>query len=129
MFSDVETVHALEAITPRVDVRQVDDVEIVSLSGEFDLHAADALGEAFDTASARSRLVVVDLSEVRFFDSTALGLVVGLRRRLLSAGGRLALVIDGREALRVFQISGLDRIFCLTRSLEEAMALVKGAAE
>jgi anti-sigma B factor antagonist len=124
----VDAVHALEAITPRVDVRHVDAVEIISLGGEFDLHAADELGSAFETASARSRLVVVDLSEVRFFDSTALGLVLGLRRRLLSAGGRLALVIDGREALRVFEISGLDRIFCLTRSLDDAVALVNGTA-
>jgi anti-sigma B factor antagonist len=128
MVTAVDAVHALEAITPRVDVRHVDAVEIISLGGEFDLHAADELGLAFDAASARSRLVVVDLSEVRFFDSTALGLVLGPRRRLLSAGGRLALVIDGREALRVFEISGLDRIFCLTRSLDDAVALVNGTA-
>jgi anti-sigma B factor antagonist len=119
-------VHPLEAVTPRVVSRQVDGVDVVSLSGEFDLHAADELGEAFERASARSRLVVVDLSEVQFFDSTALGLVLGLRRRLLTTGGRLALVIDGREALRVFEISGLERIFSLARTVDEAIALVGG---
>ncbi|HEY7792731.1 MAG TPA: anti-sigma factor antagonist [Gaiellaceae bacterium] len=120
------SVHPLEAITPRVESRQVDGVDVVSLSGEFDLSAAENLADAFERTSARSRLVVVDLSGVQFFDSTALGLVLGLRRRLLNIGGRLALVIDGREALRVFQISGLDRIFALSRTVDEAVALVKG---
>jgi anti-sigma B factor antagonist len=73
--------------------------------------------------------VVVDLSEVQFFDSTALALVLGLRRRLLSIGGRLALVVDGHEAVRVFEISGLDRIFVLARTLEEALRLVQGGGE
>jgi anti-sigma B factor antagonist len=122
----VPSVHPLEAITPRVESRQVDGVDVVSLSGEFDLSAAESLADAFERTSARSRLVVVDLSGVQFFDSTALGLVLGLRRRLLNIGGRLALVIDGREALRVFQISGLDRIFALSRTVDEAVALVKG---
>jgi anti-sigma B factor antagonist len=122
----VPSVHPLEAITPRVESRQVDGVDVVSLSGEFDLSAAENLADAFERTSARSRLVVVDLSGVQFFDSTALGLVLGLRRRLLNIGGRLALVIDGREALRVFQISGLDRIFALSRTVDEAVALVKG---
>jgi anti-sigma B factor antagonist len=122
----VPSVHPLEAITPRVESRQVDGVDVVSLSGEFDLSAAENLADAFERTSARSRLVVVDLSGVQFFDSTALGLVLGLRRRLLNIGGRLALVFDGREALRVFQISGLDRIFALSRTVDEAVALVKG---
>ena len=122
----MRTVPALEDLAPRAERRQVDGVNVVSLSGEFDLHAADQLAEAFESAGASSRLVVVDLSDVRFFDSTALGLVLGLRRRLLSVGGRLALVIDGREAVRVFEISGLDRIFSLSRTVDEAVALVNG---
>ena len=122
----MRTVQLVEAITPRVEERQVDGAVVVSLSGEFDLYAADELAVAFERTSANSRLVVVDLSEVQFFDSTALGLVLGLRRRLLNIGGRLALVIDGREALRVFEISGLDRIFSLSRTVDEAVALVSG---
>jgi anti-sigma B factor antagonist len=114
----------MEGLLPSIESEHRDGVDIVRLSGEFDLSAADLLQQAFDGVDSRSRLVVVDLSEVRFFDSTALGLVVGLRRQLLSSGGRLALVVDGPEAVRVFQISGLDRIFSLTRSLDEAVALL-----
>jgi anti-sigma B factor antagonist len=125
----METVPNLDVITPRVELRELDGVEVVRLSGEFDLYAAEELEHAFDPLIARSRLVVVDLSEVQFFDSTALALVLGLRRRLLSIGGRLALVVDGHEAVRVFEISGLDRIFVLARTLEEALRLVQGGGE
>ena len=114
----------LAYLAPHVELLQVDGIAVLKLSGEFDLHAVGGLEEAFDSVAARSRRVVVDLTEVQFFDSTALGLGLGLRRLLLSEGGRLALVIGGREALRVFQISGLDRIFTLAPTLEDALRLV-----
>jgi anti-sigma B factor antagonist len=115
----------LETLEPKIDREHRDGVEIVHVAGEIDLHAADALGAALDGAARRSDLVVVDLSNVRFFDSTALGLVLQLRRRLLAVGGNLVLVVDGRESQRVFQITGLDRLLTLLPTLEESLSAVR----
>jgi anti-anti-sigma factor len=110
---------------PRSAVDLVDDVAVVRLGGEIDLHASDLLERAFTEAGERSPLVVVDLAEVRFFDSSALGLMLALRRRLIGAGGNLIVVVDGHESERVFRITGLDRIFPLVSTVEEALEAVR----
>lgn len=114
-----------DELEPTVARSHRDGVEIVHLGGEIDLYAADVLSQALEAAARRSDLVVVDLLGVRFFDSTALGLVLQLRRRLLAVGGNLVLVVDGHEAQRVFRISGLDRIVTLVPTLDEALAAVR----
>ena len=114
-----------DGLQPRVEREHRDGVEIVHLAGEIDLYAADELAQALDAAARRSDLVVVDLLNVRFFDSTALGLVLQLRRRLLGGGGNLVLVVDDHEAQRVFRITGLDRVVTLLPTLEEALKAVR----
>lgn len=113
------------AVEPTVERDHRDGIEIVRLGGEIDLYAADRLAQALDTAARRSDLVVVDLLGVRFFDSTALGLLLQLRRRLLALGGNLVLVVDGREAQRVFKITGLDRVVTLVPTLDDALVEVR----
>ena len=118
--------HTIEGpVEPTVERDQRDGVEIVRLAGEIDLYAADMLAQALDAASRRSDLVVVDLGGVRFFDSTALGLLLQLRRRLLAVGGNLVLVVDGRESQRVFRITGLDSVVTLVATLDEALVEVR----
>jgi anti-sigma B factor antagonist len=114
-----------DELAPRVEVDLLDGVALVRLAGEIDLHASDLLEDAFATAVDRSQLVVVDLTAVRFFDSSALSSVLALRRRLIGVGGNLVIVVDGHEAPRVFRITGLDRIFPLVSTAEEAVAAVR----
>lgn len=95
--------------------------QVVRLAGEIDLYAETALSEALEQAASRGEVIVVDLTDVAFFDSTALALVLEARRRVRGRGGDLVLVVDGLEATRVFTISGLDRIFTMTATLEEAL--------
>lgn len=82
------------------------------VSGEVDLETGGELASAglaaFDEGAA---VVVVDLSEVTFLDSTGLYTLLTLNNRARADGARLALHDPSPRVARVLQISGLDQIF------------------
>jgi anti-sigma B factor antagonist len=106
---------------PVTGVERNDGAVIVKLGGELDLYNAhvvrDALLEA--CAEAPDRLVV-DLSEVKFIDSTALGVLIEARTRMPNRRAFL-LAAPGLETKRALEISGLDRHFSVHASLEDAL--------
>jgi len=101
-----------------VAVGRFRDATVVAVAGELDLHTAAELESALDEADRNGR-VVVDLTQVTFLDSTALGVLLRASRR--REHDPLDLVVDGSEVRRVFEITGLDRRFTFARSIEEAL--------
>jgi anti-sigma B factor antagonist len=91
-----------------------DGLGVVALSGEVDIYTSPQFKECMlgllDNGVYR---LVVDLSDVTFIDSTALGVLIGGVRRVHSAGGAIALVVTSRPVERVLSITGLDRVFTI----------------
>lgn len=98
-------------------------VPVVSASGEIDVATAPPLRDRLQalTASGRST-VVVDLLGVTFLDSTALGVLVGALKRCRESGGDLPLVITEPRILKVFEITGLTKVFTIYDSVDTATA-------
>ena len=102
-------------------VRQGEDV-IVRLAGELDLYNAPILREALGAAVEQPpRRLVVDLAEVSFVDSTALGVLVEARS-LLRDREEFVLAAPGAETRRTLQVSGLDRHIRVADTVEAALA-------
>jgi anti-sigma B factor antagonist len=98
------------------------DAYVVSVSGELDIATAGRFAEELErTAERNARRVIVDLVGLTFIDSVALGVLTEEARRLRSAGGTCIVVSQDPRILRVFEITGLDRIFRIERSLAEAV--------
>ena len=74
------------------------------------------------------RQVVVDLGRVEFLDSTGLGVLVGALKRLRGVDGELSLVCAQERLLKIFRITGLDRVFTLYGTVEAATAGGEGAS-
>jgi anti-anti-sigma factor len=82
------------------------DVSLV-LRGELDLSTVEQLErEVSSRVDGRPDLVVVDLRELTFLDSTGLRLMLRLHGHLQSTGGRLVLVEGPRRVQRVFELTG-----------------------
>lgn len=73
----------------------------------------------------RSRLLI-DLSLTTFMDSTALGVLVVVNRRL-EPNARMAIVCDRPAVLKIFELSGMDGAFAIFPSIEEAVAYAQGS--
>ena len=69
---------------------------------------------------AGGTLIVLDLSEVGFLDSSGLGAVVAIRR-FLREGQRLELAALAPAVLRVFRLTRMDAVFSLHDGVDDAL--------
>jgi anti-sigma B factor antagonist len=107
---------------PVAGIERNDGAVIVSLAGELDLYNAHEVREALLECCAEGPdRLVVDLSSVKFIDSTALGVLIEARTRMTNRRGFL-LAAPGLETRRALEISGLDRHFAVHDSLDAALA-------
>jgi anti-sigma B factor antagonist len=107
---------------PIAGIDRNDGSTVVRLAGELDLYNAQTVREALLACceEAPDRLIV-DLSDVKFIDSTALGVLIEARTRMQNRRGFL-LASPGLETRRALEISGLDRHFSVHDSLDAARA-------
>jgi anti-sigma B factor antagonist len=104
-----------------------DDTSLLSVEGDLDLASAPSLKWALaDLQAAGSRHVVVDLAKVSFIDSTALGVLVGAQRQL-DPGVKLAIACAEENVLRIFELTGLDGMFEIVPTLQDALGYVQGS--
>ena len=105
------------------------EVAVIVLAGEVDLYTAPELKqELIRVIEQGVDSVVVDMTDTSFIDSTTLGVLVSGLKRLRPNGGRLALVISDRNIRKVFDITGLDRVFPIYDEQPEALAAVVPAS-
>jgi anti-sigma B factor antagonist len=91
---------------------------LVHAAGELDVHTCSEFQQAVNDAQARHPgHLVIDLSEVTFMDSTALGVLVMLQR---SMSRPLDVVVTQQHLRRVLVITGLDSVFALHDTVDEA---------
>jgi len=100
-----------------------DGAYVISLSGEVDLYTAPEFKQQLlDVIGRGAREVIVDFSKTTFIDSTTLGVLVGGVKRLRTNDGQLSLVCSDRNITKIFEITGLDRVFTIYPTREEAVA-------
>lgn len=100
---------------------------LVAASGELDAFVAGELEQTLAEA-AREACIVVDLTQVAFLDSTALGLLVRAVRDVDSRGGAIRVVLPAGTARRIFEITTLDRVLPVASSRSDALAELDGSA-
>ncbi|WP_241661462.1 STAS domain-containing protein [Thermomonospora catenispora] len=99
---------------------------VAHVAGEIDLRTAQLLRTRLIeigrelTAAGAARLVV-DFADVAFCDASGLGALVGAHNDLRTRGGELALARVRPAQRRLFQVTGLDRLFGLYDTVAEAV--------
>jgi anti-sigma B factor antagonist len=103
-----------------------DGICVVTPAGEIDLASAprlkSSLVELLDAGYAR---FVLDLSEVRYLDSTGLGVLIAFSRRLTD-DGQIVLAHTPHPVLGLLELTGLDARFQTFPNVEDALAQVRG---
>jgi anti-sigma B factor antagonist len=96
---------------------------VVAVTGDVDVATAPELREhLYQRIDAGTHSVVVDLTAVDFIDSVALGVLIGVAKRIRAVEGRLALVAPHERLLKVFRMTALDRVFIIRPTVEDAIA-------
>jgi anti-sigma B factor antagonist len=110
----------------QTDAASDDDVAVLTVGGELDYEVSPQLrAHLIRAIEAGRRRLVLDLSDVTFIDSTAIGVLAGAIARLDQAGGgSLAVVCTHEKVLQIFEITGLDSVITLHRSRDEAVSVL-----
>ena len=111
------------AIDFEIEDRAVrEGVHLVAVAGEIDLFTAPEFKQRMAAPIDAGRAnVIVDLTATTFIDSSSLGVLIGAHRRLKLRGGALVVVCDNEAIVKTFRITGLDGVFTLVRSLDDAL--------
>ena len=106
-----------------LDVSERDGWAVLAVTGEVDVATAPRLREQLVALVTEGRhRIAVDLEGVDFLDSTGLGVLVGALKRVRTHEGELALVCTQPRILKVFEITGLTKVFPMYGSVDEAVS-------
>ena len=95
---------------------------VVAVTGEIDLFTAPEFKQRVSAPIDAGRThVVVDLTATTFIDSSSLGVLIGAHRRLRRLNGTLVIVANSAQIAKTFRITGLDGVFTIVSSLEQAL--------
>jgi anti-sigma B factor antagonist len=105
----------------RIRSSRLDDgVVVIEVSGELDICSSHTVRETLATSLSGASRLVVDLSGLRFIDSTGIGLLaMAVRRLALEAG--LAIVCPGGRVRKTLALTGLDRLVPIYSTQNEAL--------
>ena len=106
-----------------IEGRREGDWSILSVKGEVDVYTAPKLREELiKLVEARKYRIIVDLEGVEFLDSTGLAVLVGGLNRFKENNGILAICCTKDQILRVFSLTGLNKVFPIHETIEAATA-------
>ena len=109
--------------------RLYDGTQVIKLSGEFDAVQAQGLnGRLTELLDGSRRDAIVDLQRVTFIDSKFLRTLVLALHGARIGNRRIVLIRPASPLWRIFEVTGLDTLFPVFDSLDEATSslLVSG---
>lgn len=115
-----------EEVTQEQDLD--DELVVLTVGGELDYQSSPGLSERIVShIDAGCRRFVLDISEVTFIDSTAIGVLVGAVAKLRNLGGGLLAVVcagENEKVLNIFGIAGVESLITLHSSRAEARTVL-----
>ena len=110
-------------------IELVSGVPVVGAPQEIDMSNARELGSALLEAADGPGTLVADMTRTQYCDSSAIHTLLAAHKRAQTDGGELLLVVPDAAVLRVFMITGIDRLIPTFTSLKDALAHVSTQSE
>jgi len=105
-------------------VQDHDDRAVVHVSGEIDLATCPQLRDVLTALVHRGVYqIVVDLQQVTFMDSSGIGVLISVYRRIREHGGSLRLFAPSAKVWRVLELTRVTTLLPICTTLEEAMPI------
>jgi anti-sigma B factor antagonist len=106
-----------------LETRHEDGHTIIEVGGEIDVYTAPKLRDKITELVGNGEYhLVIDMEKVDFLDSTGLGVLVGALKRVRTHDGEMALVCTQPRIRKVFEVTGLTKVFNLYDSVDEAVS-------
>ena len=99
-------------------VLQVRETRVLSISGEIDISNAGELRDALARFDHETPLAI-DMTDVRYIDSTGLNAIAQYGRAQLEAGNDLFLIVTREPLRKLFEITNFDQYFTILTTLDD----------
>ena len=112
----------------KIAQKNKDSYVVLTVKGEIDLYNARQLKEKINDVmedNVDTQDILVDIRDVAYIDSTGLGILIGIKRRVTEGKGKLVLVLSSERILKLFSITGLNNIFTIAGDMDAAIARLK----
>lgn len=100
-----------------------DNVEIIVLEGRIDQDGSEELEAVLNECVKNKKLnICIDLINVKHICSSALGVLVAVKRKIKDHEGDIKLVMVSDSLLKLFQTTMLDKVFEIFESQRECLS-------
>ena len=114
----------------QIKVRRSSDIPVIELAGEVDAYTCSRLREAMiEAIEDGGASLVVNMKDVEYIDSSGLGTLVGGLKRVSEREGSIAICCTNPQIRKVFDITGLVKVFPIFGTEEEAVRDLKERAK
>lgn len=111
----------------RISVRKRGGVAVIDLAGELDAYTSSRFREAvIESIENGSASLIISMLSVEYIDSSGLGALVGGLKRASERQGKILIVCDQPQVRKVFEITGLEKVFPLFDAEDEAVKALAG---
>lgn len=111
----------------QINVRKVGEANIIDLNGELDAYTSPRFREVMlDLIEDGGAKLVINMANVEYIDSSGLGALVGGLKRASERHGRIVVVCTSPQVKKVFEITGLEKVFPIYDSEDNAIKAVAG---
>jgi anti-sigma B factor antagonist len=109
----------------QINVRNAGEAPIIDLTGEVDAYTAARFREAMLELIENGAVnLIISMENVEYIDSSGLGALVGGLKRVSERNGRIVIVCNNPQIRKVFEITGLEKVFRLYSTEGEAVKSV-----
>ncbi len=111
----------------KVNTRALEDkAQVVEVAGEIDVYTSPKVKEKINELIEKGNYdLVINLEGVRYIDSTGLGVLIGALKRVREKDGSIKLVCTNPQIKKIFNITGLVKIFGIYDKEEDALKSLK----
>jgi anti-anti-sigma factor len=104
----------------QIETRRNGAAALIAIAGELDLASSPALrDELLRCSDAGAELVILDLRELLFMDSTGLSILVRAHQQAVDSGRRFAVVRGGQQVQRLLSLTGVGQRLTMVDQPEE----------
>lgn len=99
-----------------------DKAHAVEVQGEIDVYSSPKVKEAINELIEKGHYtLIINLEGVRYIDSTGLGVLIGALKKVREHSGSISLICTNPQIKKIFNITGLVKIFGIYKNEEESL--------
>lgn len=108
-----------------VKSQKIEDIYLVEIEGEVDTYTSSKIKQEILKLVDESSFIIISMEKVKFIDSTGLGILIGILKKVKEKEGEMVIVSPNSYINQIFEITGLYKVFKIVEDISQALDHIK----